>query len=72
VRCPEAEGVECVFGIPGEENIRFVDALNGSGIRYVLVRHEQAMSIPPSSPPSTRLGWCASPQRTACGYFTPR
>jgi acetolactate synthase I/II/III large subunit len=45
VRCLAAEGVEFVFGIPGEENIRFVDALHGSGIRYVLVRHEQAASF---------------------------
>ncbi|GAA3367212.1 acetolactate synthase large subunit [Streptomyces sannanensis] len=45
VRCLEAEGVEYVFGIPGEENIRFVDALNGSEIRYVLVRHEQGASF---------------------------
>ncbi|MFF9391406.1 acetolactate synthase large subunit [Streptomyces griseoluteus] len=45
VRCLQAEGVEFVFGIPGEENIRFIDALNGSGIRYILVRHEQAASF---------------------------
>ncbi|WP_395293545.1 acetolactate synthase large subunit [Kitasatospora hibisci] len=45
VRCLQAEGVEYVFGIPGEENIRFVDALDGSGIRYVLTRHEQAASF---------------------------
>jgi len=45
VRCLRAEGVEYVFGIPGEENIRFVDALDGSGIRYVLVRHEQGASF---------------------------
>jgi acetolactate synthase-1/2/3 large subunit len=45
VRCLEAEGVEYVFGIPGEENIRFVDALNESSIRYVLVRHEQGASF---------------------------
>src|SRR4051812_30850607 len=45
VRCLRAEGVEYVFGIPGEENIRFVDALNDSGIRYVLARHEQAASF---------------------------
>src|SRR5689334_12711969 len=45
VRCLRAEGVEYVFGIPGEENIRFVDALNNSGIRYILVRHEQAASF---------------------------
>ena len=41
VRCLEAEGVEYVFGIPGEENIHFIDALRDSPIRYVLVRHEQ-------------------------------
>lgn len=45
VRCLEAEGVEYVFGIPGEENIQFVDALNDSSIRYVLVRHEQGASF---------------------------
>ena len=41
VRCLEHEGVTCVFGIPGEENIHFTDALARSSIRYVLVRHEQ-------------------------------
>src|ERR1700677_2189404 len=45
VRCLEHEGVTCVFGIPGEENIRFTDALARSSIRYVLVRHEQAASF---------------------------
>ncbi|NGN66994.1 acetolactate synthase large subunit [Streptomyces sp. A7024] len=46
VRCLEAEGVEYVFGIPGEENIRFVDALNASdSIQYVLTRHEQGASF---------------------------
>lgn len=45
VRCLESEGVEYVFGIPGEENIRFVDALNGSAIRFILTRHEQGASF---------------------------
>ena len=45
VRCLEREGVTVVFGIPGEENIGFVDALARSSIRYVLVRHEQAASF---------------------------
>jgi acetolactate synthase-1/2/3 large subunit len=45
VRCLENEGVTHVFGIPGEENIHFVDALSESSIRYVLVRHEQAASF---------------------------
>ena len=45
VRCLEREGVTVVFGIPGEENIGFTDALARSPIRYVLVRHEQAASF---------------------------
>ena len=38
VRCLEREGVTTVFGLPGEENIRFTEALARSPIRYVLVR----------------------------------
>ena len=45
VQCLEHEGVTCVFGIPGEENIYLTDALSRSSIRYVLVRHEQAASF---------------------------
>jgi acetolactate synthase I/II/III large subunit len=45
VRCLENEGVSHVFGIPGEENIHFVEALSRSSIRYVLVRHEQGASF---------------------------
>ncbi|MEV0618848.1 acetolactate synthase large subunit [Nonomuraea sp. NPDC050404] len=45
VQALEAEGVEYVFGIPGEENIHFVDALRDSPIRYVLVRHEQGAAF---------------------------
>jgi acetolactate synthase-1/2/3 large subunit len=41
----EDEGVDHVFGIPGEENIHFIDALAGSSIRFVLVRHEQGASF---------------------------
>src|SRR5215217_1047836 len=47
VRCLENEGVKYVFGIPGEENIHFIDALRGSSssIRFILVHHEQAASF---------------------------
>jgi acetolactate synthase I/II/III large subunit len=45
VKCLENEGVSVVFGIPGEENIRFTTALASSNIRYVLTRHEQAASF---------------------------
>lgn len=45
VRCLQNEGVEVVFGIPGEENIHFVQALARSPIRYLLTRHEQAAAF---------------------------
>jgi acetolactate synthase-1/2/3 large subunit len=45
VRCLENEGVTHVFGIPGEENIRLVEAISRSSIRYVLTRHEQGASF---------------------------
>jgi acetolactate synthase-1/2/3 large subunit len=45
VKCLENEGVTVIFGLPGEENIRFVQALAASGIRYVLTRHEQAAAF---------------------------
>jgi acetolactate synthase I/II/III large subunit len=45
VACLENEGVTHVFGIPGEENIRLVDALSRSSIEYVLTRHEQGASF---------------------------
>jgi acetolactate synthase-1/2/3 large subunit len=45
VACLVNEGVEYVFGIPGEENIHFTAALDATDIRYVLVRHEQAASF---------------------------
>lgn len=45
VKCLENEGVTVVFGLPGEENIRFIQALAASDIRYVLTRHEQAAAF---------------------------
>jgi len=42
VSCLEEEGVEYVFGVPGEENLDFLDSLSRSKkIRLVLTRHEQ-------------------------------
>ncbi|MGJ3649544.1 acetolactate synthase large subunit [Sphingomonas sp. GlSt437] len=42
VRCLEEEGVEYVFGVPGEENLDFLDSLSRSTkIRLILTRHEQ-------------------------------
>lgn len=45
VQCLENEGVTHVFGIPGEENIRLIEALSESSISYVLTRHEQGASF---------------------------
>ncbi|AGB20643.1 thiamine pyrophosphate-dependent enzyme, possible carboligase or decarboxylase [Mycobacterium sp. JS623] len=45
VKCLENEGVSIVFGLPGEENIRFIQALAASPIRYVLTRHEQGAAF---------------------------
>lgn len=42
VKSLEAEGVEYIFGIPGEENLDFLDSLSRSSIQLVLTRHEQA------------------------------
>ena len=41
VECLEAEGVERVFGIPGEETLDLNAALAASGVEFVPVRHEQ-------------------------------
>lgn len=42
VRALEAEGVEYIFGIPGEENLDLLDSLSRSSIQLILTRHEQA------------------------------
>ena len=42
VKALENEGVEYIYGIPGEENLDFLDSLQGSSIELVLTRHEQA------------------------------
>ena len=42
VKALEAEGVEYIFGIPGEENLDVLDSLSRSDVTLVLTRHEQA------------------------------
>lgn len=43
VQALATEGVEYVFGIPGDENLHFMEALRKDGrIRFILCRHEQA------------------------------
>ena len=50
VRCLEAEGVETIFGVPGEENLDLLDALLDSGT---------------SQPPSLAGGWYAECEAAA-------
>jgi acetolactate synthase I/II/III large subunit len=42
VRCLEAEGVEYIFAVPGEENLDLLESLRESSIRLIVTRHEQA------------------------------
>jgi acetolactate synthase-1/2/3 large subunit len=41
LRCVRAEGVDLVFGYPGGAIMPLYDALDGSGVRHILTRHEQ-------------------------------
>lgn len=41
----ENEGVDRIFGIPGEENLDLVEAIRNSNIELVLTRHEQAAAF---------------------------
>ena len=41
----ENEGVDRIFGVPGEENLDVVESLRTSSIELVLTRHEQAASF---------------------------
>ena len=45
VRCLENEGVEYIFGVPGEENLAVLQALKSSSIQFVTTRHEQGAAF---------------------------
>jgi acetolactate synthase-1/2/3 large subunit len=45
VKCLENEGVEYIFGLPGEENIDVLDALIDSPIQFVTTKHEQGAAF---------------------------
>lgn len=45
VKCLGNEGVEYIFGVPGEENMDLLDALLGSSIRFIMTRHEQGAAF---------------------------
>ena len=41
----ENEGVDRIFGVPGEENLDVVESLRTSSIELVLTRHEQSAAF---------------------------
>ncbi len=45
VKALENEGVEYIFGIPGEENLDVMDALLDSPIKFITARHEQGAAF---------------------------
>ncbi|CDQ20917.1 acetolactate synthase large subunit [Halobacillus karajensis] len=45
VKCLENEGVEYIFGVPGEENIDLMDALLDSSIEFITTRHETSAAF---------------------------
>jgi acetolactate synthase-1/2/3 large subunit len=45
VHCLENEGVEYVFGLPGEENLHVLEALRHSSIQFITTRHEQGAAF---------------------------
>jgi len=45
VRQLEEEGVEYIFGLPGEENLDFLESLRTSKIKLIVTRHEQTAAF---------------------------
>ncbi len=45
IQCLENEGVEYIFGLPGEENLDILEALKNSSIRFITTRHEQGAAF---------------------------
>src|SRR3954465_6675574 len=41
----EKEGVDRIFGVPGEENLDVVESLRNSSIKLILTRHEQGAAF---------------------------
>jgi acetolactate synthase I/II/III large subunit len=45
IRCLENEGVQYIFGLPGEENLHILEALKNSQIQFITTRHEQGAAF---------------------------
>ena len=70
VKCLEAEGVERIYGVPGEENADIMLSLTESSIDFILCRHEQAAAFAAdvygrlTGKPGVCLGTLVFPPRT--------
>ena len=45
VKALENEGVRVIYGVPGEENLDFLEALRHSSIELIVTRHEQGAAF---------------------------
>jgi acetolactate synthase I/II/III large subunit len=45
IQCLENEGVQYIFGLPGEENLHVLEAIKKSKIQFITVRHEQGAAF---------------------------
>jgi acetolactate synthase I/II/III large subunit len=45
IRCLEAQGVDTIFGVPGEENADIMISLLNSSIDFIVCRHEQSAAF---------------------------
>jgi acetolactate synthase I/II/III large subunit len=45
VKCLEQQGVEYIFGVPGEQNIDLLDAIHQSSIQFIVCRHETSAAF---------------------------
>jgi len=45
VKCLESEGIQYIFGVPGEENMDLLDSLLSSNIKFICTRHEQGAAF---------------------------
>jgi len=45
VQCLENEGVQYIFGLPGEENLHVLEAIKKSSIQFITTRHEQGAAF---------------------------
>ena len=50
IKALENEGVEVIYGVPGEENLDFLEALRKSSIKLILTRHEQGAAFMAATP----------------------